>query len=126
MKARAREEGSAVSRAAGAQDRALLLACAMLALGVMGCESAVAKRCRESGGVMVGPAGMGARACATRSADAGRRCSDLSECEGDCVVDATVTQGAEVVGTCSELTSSLGKCVNFVERGKAQGVMCLE
>lgn len=74
----------------------------------------------------MGPVSMGEMACARPASDHGKACKDSAECEGDCVVDEDVAPGTRTSGGCSEATSNLGHCLNFVKKGEAQGVMCLD
>lgn len=101
-----------------------MVAIALMALAA--CESGAAKECDASGGRWIGPVGMGELACSRPASDKGKACKDSSECEGDCVVDDEVTPGTRATGRCSDSTSNLGRCLNFVEKGEARGVMCLE
>lgn len=84
------------------------------------------RECEESGGKWVGPVGLGEYACARPARDSGARCTDSTQCEGDCVTDSETGTGRKAAGECSELTSNLGQCINLVAGGKAQGVMCLD
>lgn len=64
--------------------------------------------------------------CNRPTTDAGKECSDHSECESDCVTEDAVPAGTEVTGKCFEWTVTLGRCLNGVKDGKAQGVICAD
>lgn len=64
--------------------------------------------------------------CNRPTADAGKKCSDHDECESNCVTDDSVPADTEVTGKCFEWTVTLGRCLNGVKDGKAQGVICAD
>jgi len=49
------------------------------------------------GGLGLRPSGV----CVLTTNDAGKKCTDASQCEGVCVAPAGAKRGARVVGTCS-------------------------
>ena len=62
--------------------------------------------------------------CDMPSSDAGKCCTDSSECQSSCVTKDNVQSGKRAVGKCFERTLTLGTCLNYVEKGKAKGVIC--
>lgn len=64
--------------------------------------------------------------CNLATSDAGKKCSDHNDCESDCVTEDSVPAGTEVTGKCYEWTVMLGRCLNGVKNGKAQGVICVD
>lgn len=62
--------------------------------------------------------------CRLPAPDAGNACIDSSNCVSSCVTGDKVSAGTKVVGKCYEKTITLGKCLNIVKGGKAQGVIC--
>lgn len=64
--------------------------------------------------------------CDRPTTDAGKECSDHSECESACVTEDAVPSGTEVIGKCFGWTVTLGTCMNIVKDGKAQGRICVD
>ncbi len=64
--------------------------------------------------------------CNLPTADAGKKCSDHSECESDCITEDSVPAGTKATGKCFGRTVTLGRCMNGVKDGKAQGVICVD
>lgn len=69
---------------------------------------------------------MGIDQCNLPAADSGKKCSNHSECESNCVTENFVQAGTEVAGKCFEWTVTLGRCFNGVRDGKARGVICVD
>lgn len=82
--------------------------------------------CEAQGGTWGRPSLMEKKQCNRPTADAGKKCSDHSECESDCVTEDSVPAGTEATGKCFGWTVTLGKCMNLVKDGKAQGVICVD
>jgi hypothetical protein len=65
-------------------------------------------------------------ACVWPTRDAGKSCRDKSDCEGFCEAPFGTEVNARAVGRCSrEAADRAGGCVNFVERGRSTGDMCV-
>ncbi|MEK7518197.1 MAG: hypothetical protein AAB583_06670, partial [Patescibacteria group bacterium] len=64
--------------------------------------------------------------CNLPTSDAGQQCSNSSQCESICVVDGTLPPGTETKGKCYAWTETLGTCLNHVNKGKAQGTLCVD
>lgn len=63
--------------------------------------------------------------CALTTPDVGTSCSDPSQCQGACVVDAKVKKGTPTKGTCSATRINAG-CANRLAKGVALGHMCID
>ena len=63
--------------------------------------------------------------CAERTKDAGKPCSNRSDCEHLCVTKATPRIGAEATGECSAVKTSFG-CFTYVDGGKIVGRVCAD
>ncbi len=62
--------------------------------------------------------------CNPRASDAGKECTDSSQCEGDCLSeDETIRDNA--VGECSSLVYVFG-CIAPVNDGKVEYVICID
>ena len=62
--------------------------------------------------------------CSIATTDAGKRCSDSSECQGTC--NAVLAYGSTSFrGECSSVLVSQGGCPKFVERGKLVQEPCI-
>jgi hypothetical protein len=81
-------------------------------------------KCEAAGGAVQRVCLAGALACVVPFADAGRSCSDSSECEGLCLVEeGNWEPGALVVGACQE-DSNPCWCASEVKQGKIEGGEC--
>ena len=60
--------------------------------------------------------------CSEPTADAGKPCTDVSECEGWCEPPEGAQRGAEVTGACSARTSA--SCMRWVENGRYEVDVC--
>lgn len=66
--------------------------------------------------------------CVVSYPDAGQRCTDSDDCQGDCRIDgnsAAPAEGAAVVGQCQQTNMSFG-CFTRVEDGKADATLCID
>ena len=68
--------------------------------------------------------------CNFPTTDAGKICLNSDDCEGDCIVELTSEEEANLIngpiekeGQCSEKTINLG-CFAFVEDGQVSGILC--
>jgi putative hemolysin len=87
-----------------------------------------AANCAARGGKMLPQGRMQTMMCVVNYADAGQRCTDGDQCQGDCriedVADAP-TAGAPAVGRCQVSSSAFG-CYTTVEDGKAEATLCVD
>ncbi len=93
---------------------------------VAGSEDAAA--CAAAGGKMLPQGRMQTVRCVISYADAGQRCTDGDQCQGDCriedVADAP-SAGAPAVGRCQVNSTRFG-CYTTVEDGKAEATLCVD
>jgi hypothetical protein len=64
-------------------------------------------------------------ACVYPAPDAGRTCTDSSQCKGACVIPSEADTGESVIGHCAALVNA-GGCANYVENGRATGLLCVD
>lgn len=84
--------------------------------------------CARAGGKMLPQGRMQSVRCVITYADAGRRCTTGSDCQGDCRVEevaGTPRAGAAAVGTCQRDSSRFG-CYTTVENGRAEATICVD
>ena len=67
---------------------------------------------------------MGKPACVVTFADAGKSCSDSSECSGRCQTSGA-QPGTEVRGQCTKTSDPCG-CFQLVTNGKADYMLCAD
>ncbi|HYC99004.1 hypothetical protein [Brevundimonas sp.] len=87
-----------------------------------------AAACAARGGKMLPQGRMQTMRCVVSYTDAGRRCTDGDQCQGDCRVEdvgEAPRAGAAAVGQC-QVTSSRFGCYTTVEDGKAQATICVD
>ncbi|HYC67231.1 hypothetical protein [Brevundimonas sp.] len=87
-----------------------------------------AAACSARGGKMLPQGRMQTMRCVVSYTDAGNRCTDGDECQGDCRVEdvANAPQaGAAAVGQCQATSSRFG-CYTTVEDGKAEATICVD
>ncbi len=81
--------------------------------------------CRAAGGTLQ-PLGRLQRVqCVIPYADAGKSCTDGSQCAGDCVTETAHQDGAQVAGQCQADDRPFG-CFAKVEDGRATGGICID
>ncbi|CAM3614288.1 hypothetical protein [Parendozoicomonas haliclonae] len=64
-------------------------------------------------------------ACVLPTADAGKACTDSSECQVGCIVEEHVEPGTKVVGQCMSSTHRFG-CNTMVTNGVVEGTLCID
>ena len=64
--------------------------------------------------------------CDLLASDAGEACSDHSDCESVCESKDSVASESAASGVCFGRTVVLGTCLNYVEGGIAQGILCVD
>ena len=87
-----------------------------------------ASACAARGGKMLPQGRMQSLQCVVSYTDAGQRCTDGDDCQGDCRVEdvADAPQaGAAAVGQCHATSSRFG-CYTTVESGKAEATICVD
>ncbi|MBA4804854.1 MAG: hypothetical protein H2038_09415 [Brevundimonas sp.] len=90
-------------------------------------ERTEASDCEARGGRMTPQGRMQTLQCVVSYADAGKRCTDGDDCQGDCrVEDAPFpAAGASAVGRCQADSGRFG-CYATVENGRAQAALCVD
>uniref|UniRef100_A0A7C1SZY1 Secreted protein n=1 Tax=Agrobacterium albertimagni TaxID=147266 RepID=A0A7C1SZY1_9HYPH len=87
-----------------------------------------AAACAARGGKMLPQGRLQSLQCVVSYADAGRRCTDGDDCQGDCrieEVNGAPDAGAAAVGQCQASSSRFG-CYTTVEGGKAEATICVD
>jgi len=88
---------------------------------------AEAAACAARGGAMKQVGRMQSWRCVVSYADAGKRCTDGDQCQGDCRIDGNsgIAPGAAAAGMCQASSDSFG-CHTRVEDGKAGPTLCID
>ena len=85
--------------------------------------------CAARGGKMLPQGRMQSLQCVVSYADAGKRCTDGDDCQGDCRVEEAdggfPAAGSAVAGRCQATSSRFG-CYTTVENGKAEATICVD
>ena len=84
--------------------------------------------CAQRGGKMLPQGRMQTLQCVVSYGDAGQRCTDGDDCQGDCRIEeaaGTPHAGAAAVGQCQATSSRFG-CYTTVEGGKAEATICVD
>ena len=86
---------------------------------------AQAAACTAKGGAMqpVGKAQI--PVCVIPYADAGKACTDKSQCEGQCVLEGNLEAQGPVTGACQKTNRQFG-CYARVVNGKATAAICVD
>ena len=65
--------------------------------------------------------------CVVKYADAGKRCTDASQCEGQCEIagNSGLAPGARAVGQCQVDSNRFG-CRTTVKDGKVEATLCID
>lgn len=91
-------------------------------------EPADAASCAAAGGAWKGVGMMNVEACVMPYPDAGKVCSDSSECTGDCWADGAVTPeqaGTRATGYCQPTNMPFG-CRSQILKGVVQPGLCVD
>lgn len=88
-----------------------------------------AAACAARGGKMLPQGRMQTPQCVVSYSDAGQRCTDGDDCQGECRVEEAdggfPTAGSAVVGRCQASSSRFG-CYTTVENGRAEATICVD
>lgn len=103
----------------------LLAGCAPTAQPAAPTAETLASACSAKGGTIqpVGKAQI--PTCVTPYADAGKACTDKSQCQGQCVLEDNLETQGEVTGACQKTDRQFG-CYARVINGKATGAICVD
>lgn len=63
--------------------------------------------------------------CVVPYADAGKACTDKSQCEGQCVLEGNLEPQDNVTGACQKTNRQFG-CYARVVNGKSTGAICVD
>lgn len=63
--------------------------------------------------------------CVYPAPDAGKHCSDGSQCTGKCLAPEETEPNVRAEGKCSDMVNR-GGCANFIINGVATGVLCVD
>lgn len=87
----------------------------------------LAKSCLAKGGTYTKQGRLQAYRCVMQFSDAGKSCSDSSECQGSCLSsDTDIAAGTpNSVGTCAATDSPFG-CRQIIEGGISKGTVCVD
>lgn len=90
-------------------------------------RSAETSACAARGGQMQQVGRMQSWQCVVRYLDAGKRCTDASQCQGQCEIpgNSGVAPGAAAVGQCQADSNRFG-CRTTVKDGKAEATLCID
>lgn len=105
---------------------ALLIAgCAPTAQPAAPTAETLASACSAKGGSIqpVGKAQI--PTCVTPYADAGKACTDKSDCQGQCVLEGNLEVQGPVTGACQKTDRQFG-CYARVVNGKATAAICVD
>ena len=83
--------------------------------------------CTARGGEMQQVGRMQSWQCVVKYADAGKRCTDASQCEGQCEIagNSGIPAGAAATGVCQADSNRFG-CRTTVKDGKAEATLCID
>ena len=83
--------------------------------------------CSSRGGEMLQVGRARTWQCVVKYADAGQRCTDASQCEGQCEIagNSGIAAGARAVGVCQADSNRFG-CRTLVKDGKAEATLCID
>ena len=90
-------------------------------------QNASPAECATAGGTMRPVGRAQTMQCVVAYADAGKRCTTGSDCQGDCRVETTPfpAAGSDAVGRCQADSQPFG-CHARVENGKATAAICID
>ena len=63
----------------------------------------------------------GGKSCAVKTTDARKICSDSLQCQGTCLVAASLPVGSKAFGSCSEWVANSG-CYKYMDGGRVQEI----
>ncbi len=82
--------------------------------------------CQKQGGSLQKQGMAQCYTCTIEYADAGKVCSDASDCQGACLnYNKVVSAGMTTKGQCAKTNSSFG-CYQVIEKGVAKHAMCVD
>jgi hypothetical protein len=109
----------------GIDGKPLITAEGTLDQTVLAALTANPEACAKTGGEVRKVCLMGTPMCVVPFSDAGKTCSDSSECMGDCRGDGSATPDQPATGKCVANNDPCG-CFQTVEKGVAQHMLCAD
>lgn len=103
----------------------LLVGCAPTAEPAAPTAASLAAACSAKGGTIQPVGRAQIPTCVTPYADAGKACTDKSQCQGQCVLEGNLEAQGEVTGACQKTDRQFG-CYARVINGKATGAICVD
>lgn len=93
--------------------------------GTVDISAAERARCTALRGTIT-QTGFITHACTYPAPDAGKACTGSDQCVGKCLaIQDDAGSGEAAAGACSALVNR-GGCANFIENGKASGMLCVD
>lgn len=91
-------------------------------------QSAEAGACSARGGTLKAVGRLQSMQCIVPYADAGKRCTDGDQCQGDCRVEGSsgILEGRPVSNGVCQADSDRFGCFTTVEDGKASATLCVD
>ncbi|MCC7633356.1 hypothetical protein [Stenotrophomonas rhizophila] len=89
-------------------------------------EAAAAATCAAEGGTLQALGRLQREQCVVRYADAGKACRAKSDCTGQCLATAETAVGAKASGVCQSDVSQNFGCRQRIDKGVAQGTICVD
>ena len=91
-------------------------------------DSATKEECEKHRGTWIQTGMAQQEFCDIEAPDAGKQCTDNSQCESACVDPAPMQThaGAQVIGQCDKWHHRLGRCVSEVISGMTKGAICVD
>jgi putative hemolysin len=91
-------------------------------------QSAEAGACAARGGTLKAVGRLQSMQCIMPYADAGKRCTDGDQCQGDCRVEGNngIAEGRAVSAGVCQVDSDRFGCFTTVEDGKAAATLCVD
>lgn len=103
----------------------LLSGCAPTAQPAAPSADTLVAQCSAKGG-SVQPVGKAQiPTCVVPYADAGKACTDKSQCEGACILEGNLEATGDVTGQCQKTNRQFG-CYAKVVNGKATAAICVD
>lgn len=103
----------------------LLAACAPTAEPAPPSAQTLAAECSAKGGSILPVGKAQIPTCVIPYADAGKACTDKSQCQGECVLESNLEAQGDVAGQCQKTNRQFG-CYAKVVNGKITGAICVD
>ena len=103
----------------------LSAACAPSAEPAAPSAETLAAACAAKGGAIQPVGKAQVPTCVIPYADAGKACTDKSQCQGACVLEGNLETQGEVTGACQKTNRQFG-CYAKVVKGKATTAICVD